>query len=77
MQELSPVAKQQRLLMTHGTQDPMVTIDRVRKQIPLLQAAGLQLEWREFAKAHTVAGEAEISVIRNFVRAGYPDIGSA
>ncbi len=72
MQELSPVAKQQRLLMTHGTQDPMVTIDRVRKQIPLLQAAGLQLEWREFAKAHTVAGEAEISVIRDFVRAGYP-----
>jgi phospholipase/carboxylesterase len=74
MQELSPVAKQQRLLMTHGTEDPMVTIGRVRRQIPLLKAAGLQIEWREFAKAHTVAGEAEISVIRDFVRAGYPDI---
>ena len=74
MQELSPVAKQQRVLMTHGTADPMVPIDRVRKQIPLLQAAGLQIEWREFAKAHTVAGEAEISVIRNFVRTGYPGI---
>ncbi len=74
MQELSPVAKQQRLLMTHGTNDPMVTIGRVRKQIPLLQAAGLQIEWREFVKEHTVAGEAEISVIRNFVRAGYPGI---
>jgi phospholipase/carboxylesterase len=72
MQELSPVGRQQRLLMTHGTEDPMVTIGRVRKQIPVLKAAGLNLEWHEFMKAHTVAGEEEISVIRNFVRAGYP-----
>jgi phospholipase/carboxylesterase len=72
LSELPPVAREQRLLMTHGTQDPMVPIDRVRPQIPLLKAAGLQIEWREFAKTHTVAGEAEISAIRNFVRAGYP-----
>ena len=76
VQELSPVARQQRLLMTHGTSDPMVPIDKVRRQIPLLKAAGLQLEWREFTKAHTVAGEEEISVIRNFVRAGYPGMDS-
>ena len=72
LQELSPVARQQRLLMTHGTNDPMVPITKVRPQIPVLKAAGLSIEWREFAKAHTVAGEAEISVIRDFVRAGYP-----
>lgn len=74
VQELSPVAKQQRLLMTHGTSDSMVPIDKVRPQIPMLKAAGVQIEWREFAKAHTIAGEAEISIIRNFVRAGYPGI---
>ena len=72
LQELSPVARQQRLLMTHGTNDPMVPITKVRPQIPVLKAAGLSIEWREIAKAHTVAGEAEISVIRDFVRAGYP-----
>jgi phospholipase/carboxylesterase len=71
VQELSPVARQQRLLMTHGTDDPMVPIAKVRPQIPVLKAAGLQIEWHEFAKEHTVAGEEEISVIRNFVRAGY------
>jgi phospholipase/carboxylesterase len=71
VRELSPVARQQRVLMTHGIQDPMVTIGRVRRQIPVLQAAGLQVEWREFAKEHTVAGEEEISIIRDFVRAGY------
>jgi phospholipase/carboxylesterase len=71
LQELSPVARQQRLLMTHGTLDPLIQIDRVRPQIPLLQKAGLHIEWHEFAKEHTVAGEEEISIIRNFVRAGY------
>jgi len=71
VRELSPVARQQRVLMTHGTQDPMVAIERVRKQIPILKTAGLSIEWREFAKEHTVAGEEEISVIREFVRAGY------
>jgi hypothetical protein len=29
------------------------------------------VEWREFAKDHTIAGEQELSVIREFVRAGY------
>jgi len=74
LKEIPPVGFQQRLLMTHGTEDTMVTIDRVRRQIPVLKAAGLRLEWHEFAKGHTVAGEAELSVIRNFVRAGYPGV---
>jgi phospholipase/carboxylesterase len=74
VQELSPIARQQRLLMTHGTSDPMIPIDKVSPQIPLLKAAGLNLEWHEFMKAHTVAGEEEIAVIRNFVQAGYPGI---
>jgi hypothetical protein len=32
-----------------------------------LKEAGLNLEWREFAKAHTVAGEPEIRLIRDFL----------
>ena len=73
LQELSPVAMQQRLLVTHGTSDPLVPIAKVRDQVALLKSAGLNLEWHEFAKAHTIAGEQELAVIRNFVRAGYPD----
>jgi phospholipase/carboxylesterase len=73
--ELSPVARQQRILMTHGTADGMVPIARVRPQIPLLKAAGVNVEWREFAKDHTIAGEQELSVLREFVRAGYPVVG--
>jgi phospholipase/carboxylesterase len=72
VKELPPVARQQRLLLTHGTADPMVPIAQVRPQIPLLQAAGLNVAWREFAKAHTMIAE-EIAVIRDFVKAGYPE----
>ncbi|HNV00445.1 MAG: serine esterase [Verrucomicrobia bacterium] len=67
LQEMSPLAKQQRFLVTHGTQDPLLPIEPVRGQMQRLRRAGLKLEWREFAKAHTIAGEAEIDVIRTFI----------
>jgi phospholipase/carboxylesterase len=69
--ELSPVARDQRFLMTHGTFDPVVAFGRTRKQVAELKAAGLQVEWHEFAKPHTIAGEEEMRVIREFVRRGY------
>lgn len=72
--ELSPVASRQRLLITHGTLDPMIPFAVVREQVNLLKSAGLQIEWHEFVKPHTIAGEDELEVIRKFVRAGYPDI---
>jgi phospholipase/carboxylesterase len=75
VKELSPVARQQRLLMTHGLSDPIVPIEKVRPQIPPLKAAGVNVEWREFPKAHTIHGEIELAVIRNFVRAGYAVAG--
>jgi phospholipase/carboxylesterase len=75
IQQLSPVARQQRLLMTHGVSDPIVPIEKVRPQISPLKAAGVNVEWREFPKAHTIHGETELAVIRNFVRAGYAVVG--
>ncbi len=74
VEELSPVAMQQRLLITHGTLDPMIPFAQVREQINILKAAGLHIEWHEFVKPHTIAGEDELEVIRKFVRAGYPDV---
>ena len=69
--ELSPQARQQRFLITHGTQDPLITISRARPQIEMLRQAGLRIDWREFAKPHTIAGEAEVSVVRGFVSDSY------
>jgi phospholipase/carboxylesterase len=73
--ELSPVALQQRLLVTHGTHDPMIRFAEAREQINILKAAGLKIEFHELLKAHTIAGEEELDLIREFVRAGYQNTG--
>jgi len=77
LKELSPVAREQRILFTHGTLDPLIPFAAVRQQIKILQAEGIQIEWHEFAKEHTIAGEAELKVIRGFVRARYEMEGRA
>ena len=74
VEELSPVASRQRLLITHGTLDPMIPFAVVREQVNVLKSAGLHIEWHEFVKPHTIAGKDELEVIRKFVRAGYTDI---
>lgn len=70
--ELSPVAKAQRILLTHGTQDPILRFETSKREISVLQSAGLQIEFHVFHKAHTIAGEPELEVIRKFARASYP-----
>lgn len=74
LQELSAEARSQRLLVTHGTLDPLIPFEGVRQQFKLLQQAGLRIDWREFTKEHTIAGEAELKVIREFVAAGYSEL---
>ena len=67
LKELSPVAKDQRMLFTHGTQDPLIPFAEVRQQVDALKAAGLNIEWHAFVKAHTIAGDEELGLIRGFV----------
>ena len=69
--DFTPVTKQQRLLATHGHFDPIIPFDKVREQIQTLKTAGLNVQWHEFPKEHTIHGEEEIAVIREFIRAGY------
>jgi phospholipase/carboxylesterase len=71
VQRLSPSALEQRFLLTHGTQDTLIPIARARPQIKILQNAGLRIDWREFVKGHTIAGEIELTVVRDFVQKSY------
>ena len=73
--EVSPVAARQRMLFTHGAQDPLIPFAEVREQVNILKAAGLHIEWHEFAKGHTIAGEEELDLIRGFVSASYSPSG--
>jgi phospholipase/carboxylesterase len=75
LKEPPPLAKEQRLLSTHGHFDTVVPITKAREQIEALKAAGFNTAWHEFPKAHGFHGEEELSVIREFVRAGYPVVG--
>ncbi len=72
LRELSPVAREQRFLLTHGTRDPLLPIAMVRRQVETLRLGGLNIEWHEFEKEHTIAGEAESAVIRNFIERAFP-----
>jgi phospholipase/carboxylesterase len=69
IKELSRVARQERLLITHGTMDPLIPFAMVWQQVNFLKAAGINIEWHEFVKAHTIAGEAELRVVRKFIEA--------
>ncbi|MBU6410977.1 MAG: serine esterase [Verrucomicrobia bacterium] len=71
LQELSPAARQQRMLVSHGKFDPLIPCDKVREQARELQAAGLNVQWREFPKDHSIYGSEEIGVIRKFIAEGY------
>jgi phospholipase/carboxylesterase len=65
---MPPVAREQKLLLTHGTHDPLIPFGPVQQQVAMLKAAGLQIEWHEFRKEHTIAGQEELDVIRSFIR---------
>lgn len=71
MRELSPVALQQRLLVTHGTRDTMIRLADVRGQIAMLKSARINVEFHEFVKGHTIAGDEEVDLIRKFVCGGF------
>ncbi len=71
IQHLCPSSRQQRFLITHGTHDPLIPFETVRQQIPMLKSAGLNIEWHEFRKEHTIAGQEELDLIRRFIVEGY------
>jgi predicted esterase len=66
LREMSPLAKEQRVLVTHGRQDPLIPFAEVKKQMEQLKAGGVPVEWQEFNKPHTIIEE-EIAVMRAFI----------
>jgi phospholipase/carboxylesterase len=68
---MSPVAKEQKFLLTHGTRDPLIPLQPVRAQVEELRRAGIQIEWHEFPKEHTVI-EPEIELFKRFIAERLP-----
>ena len=71
LSELSPVAREQRILVTHGTQDTLLPMASVKPQMIALKDAGLGLTWQEYPKDHTIHGAEELDLIRKFILGGF------
>jgi len=69
--ELHPQARRQRWLITHGDEDELLPIGRTRAQMRQLIAAGVPIEWHEFAKTHTLDPERELPLIRDWIAARF------
>jgi len=67
VKELSPVARDQRFLITHGSYDSLLPIARTRGQLHTLTAAGIRADWAEFPKDHTILPEGELPHIKEFL----------
>lgn len=63
-----PHAADQDCLVTHGIQDPMLPIDASRGQFAHLRdELGLRIDWREYAKEHSVDPQQELPDIRAWI----------
>lgn len=67
-EQISPVARTQKILVTHGSADPMLPLASTKQQIMALKGMGLSIEWREYRKEHTIDPRDEVAEIRGFLR---------
>jgi phospholipase/carboxylesterase len=67
LNDLSEVAFSQRLLITHGKADSLLPFEEVKKQIQLLKQNGINIEWHELEKDHTIDSQIELQLIRDFI----------
>jgi phospholipase/carboxylesterase len=66
-EKLSPVARSQRLLITHGNADPLLPLEQTRKQANALLGMGLKVDFRVYPKVHTIDPRQEVGDIRSFL----------
>jgi phospholipase/carboxylesterase len=66
--EASTAAREGDWLITHGTRDDVLPVERTRAQMQCLIEQGFNLEYREYPKGHTLDPHAELSYIREWLR---------
>lgn len=53
--------------VSHGTQDDVIPIEKVRKQMTLLKNSGFKLNYKEYQKGHSIEPVEEIKDIKHFI----------
>lgn len=72
LREAAPAARQQRVLVVHGTLDPLIPYPAVKMAMEMLKAGGIPLDWHEFNMPHTIIEE-EVTLIRRFIASVFSD----
>jgi phospholipase/carboxylesterase len=62
----SPVAREQRFLITHGTDDPLIPLARAQSDFEALKSGGFHIDFHSFPKVHTII-EPELPLFKNFI----------
>jgi phospholipase/carboxylesterase len=68
LDRLAPGARRPVWLITHGVHDEVLPFERSAAQALTLRAGGLPVEFRSYAKGHTIDLEQELVDIRGFLR---------
>jgi phospholipase/carboxylesterase len=66
-EEMVPEAKHQRWLITHGSYDSLLPLDRTRSQVRKLKRLGMQVDWLEVKKGHEMDPGQELAAIRAWI----------
>ncbi|MCX7872440.1 MAG: hypothetical protein N2487_04065 [Verrucomicrobiae bacterium] len=64
---LNETSRSQRFLITHGIYDPLLPVEIVKTQIHELKSKGLKIDYHELQKEHTILGEIEIPLYKDFI----------
>lgn len=67
LDEASPAAMTGDWLITHGTLDEVLPIEKTRTQMKELVAAGFPIEYFEYPKGHTIDDQVEFPMIRKWI----------
>lgn len=68
LQELNPSAFKQNILLTHGLTDDVVPIYKMREDSKILKDKGLQIQYKEFNKTHTIDPYNELPLIKDWLQ---------
>jgi len=56
-------------LITHGTMDDVLPIEKTREQMKELMARGFKMEYHEYKKSHTIDPKNELPMLREWIKA--------
>jgi len=65
--EIHPEARRQSWLITHGTYDSLLPVDRTRDQVRRLKRLGMRVDWMEVRKDHSIDMGDELAAIRAWI----------